>query len=187
MFLPADSTCLRTPPGADTIQHTMRFSIRTCVRFPLTTFPMTLLFAVAVGTVHAHAQLPAGPDAALVQRTCTRCHEIDRVMSQRQDHDGWQTTVTKMKTLGLQLDSADAVRIVAYLAKNFPADIGPKLNINQASAVELEAAFSLKRSVASEVVKYRQQVGGFKSIDDLKKVPGINAAKVDQKKPGLTI
>ncbi len=108
-------------------------------------------------------------------------------MSQRLDHDGWQTTVNKMQTLGLQADAADIHRIVDYLTKNFPADIGPKLNINQASAAELEAAFSLHRSTAMAAVKYRDQVGGFKSVDDLKRVPGIDAAKVDRRKASLTI
>lgn len=143
--------------------------------------------AAAAMVCTAQAQLPAGNDRALVQRTCTRCHEIDRVQSQRQDHDGWQTTVSKMQSLGLQADADDLHHIVDYLAKNFPADVGPKLNINQATAVELEAAFSLRRSTAAAVVQYRQQVGGFKSIDDLKKVPGVSAAKVDGKKPSLTI
>ena len=134
-----------------------------------------------------HAQLPAGQDRALVQRTCTRCHEVDRILSQRQDHNGWQTTVSKMQSLGLQADQADLRHVVDYLAKNFPADIGPRLNINQASAVELEAAFSLHRSVAAAAIQYRKQIGGFKSIDDLKKVPGISATKVESRKDRLTI
>ncbi len=148
---------------------------------------VVMFMAAAICSEAAHAQLPAGVDRNLVQSTCTRCHEVDRVLSQRQDHDGWQTTVSKMQALGLQADAADIHRIVDYLAKNFPADAGPKLNINQASAAELEAAFSLHRSTAAAVIRYRDQVGGFKSVDDLKKVPGVSAAKVDSKKTSLTI
>ena len=153
---------------------------------PHVLYAVSMVLLCACSTA-ARAQLPAGTDRALVQSTCTRCHEVDRVLSQRQDHDGWQTTVSKMQTLGLQADAADIHRIVDYLAKNFPADAGPRLNINQASAVELEAAFSLHRSTAAAIVRYRNQVGGFKSVDDLKKVPGVSAAKVDGKKANLTI
>lgn len=153
----------------------------------LTPVRVIALAAATSLTISAHAQLPAGDDRALVQRTCTKCHEVDRVLSQRLDHDGWQTTISKMQSLGLQADTADVHRIVDYLAKNFPADIGPKLNLNQASAAELEAAFSLHRSTAQAVVRYREHVGGFKSIDDLKKVPGVDAAKVDRRKSSLTI
>ena len=122
-----------------------------------------------------------------MQGTCTRCHEVDRVLSQRQDHNGWQTTVSKMQSLGLQADAADLHRIVDYLARNFPADLGPKLNINLATAVELEAAFSLHRADAAALVLYRQKSGGFRSIDDLKKAPGMSAEKVESKRPGLTV
>lgn len=149
----------------------------------------SLLFGCVLGFVGgtAVAQLPAGHDAALVQKKCTVCHDTDRVMSQRQDADGWQTTVNKMKALGAQIDAAEQKKIVAYLAAAFPAEMGPKLNINQASQVELEAAFSLKRKEAAAVVKYREQVGGFKSVDDLKKAPGMDAKKVDEKKADLTV
>ncbi len=109
------------------------------------------------------------------------------MLSQRQDHNGWQTTVSKMQSLGLQADAADVRRIVDYLAKNFPAEVGTKLNLNLATAVEFEAAFSLHRSTAAAVIRYREQVGGFKSIDDLKKIPGVSAAKVENRKPNLTI
>lgn len=135
----------------------------------------------------ALAQLPAGHDAALVQKKCTVCHDTDRVMSQRQDADGWQTTVNKMKALGAQIDAAEQKKIVAYLAAAFPAEMGPKLNINQASQVELEAAFSLRRKEAAAVVRYRESVGGFKSVEDLKKAPGMDSRKVDAKKADLTV
>lgn len=138
-------------------------------------------------SVTAYAQLPAGHDAALVQKKCTMCHDTDRVMSQRQDADGWQATVNKMKALGAQIDAAEQKKIVAYLAAAFPAEMGPKLNINLASQVELEAAFSLRRKQAEAVVRYRERVGGFKSVEDLKKAPGMDAVKVDAKKADLTV
>ena len=44
---------------------------------------------------------------------------------------------------------------------------------------------SLKRSEASAILRYRKEHGDFKSIEDLLKVPGIDAAKIEAKKDRL--
>ena len=41
-------------------------------------------------------------------------------------------------------------------------------------------------AVADALVSYRQQNGPFKTLDDLKKVPGLDAAKVDARKVRVT-
>ena len=58
----------------------------------------------------------------------------------------------------------------------------PKLKINEAEAIDIESALSLKRSQAAAVIQYREKNGPFKSIEDLKKVPGIDSAKIEAKK-----
>ena len=45
----------------------------------------------------------------------------------------------------------------------------------------------LRRSQAAAIIEYRTKNGNFKSIDDLKKVPGIDPAKIDAKKDRLTL
>ena len=52
-------------------------------------------------------------------------------------------------------------------------------------AIELESGLSLKRSQANQIIQYRNQHGPFKSIEDLKKVPGIDAEKIEAKKERL--
>ena len=44
------------------------------------------------------------------------------------------------------------------------------------------SGLSLKRSQAKAVVTFREKHGNFKSLDDLKKVPGLDAAALDAKK-----
>lgn len=137
--------------------------------------------------LNAHAQqMPDGPDKDLFVKTCSRCHEVERALSQRQDKVGWQTTVAKMQGLGLQADEADLRRIIDYLAANLPAETVVKMNINTASRIDFEATLSVKRSVAAAILEYREKNGPFKSIDDLKKIPGVDADKVDAKKSSLT-
>ena len=41
---------------------------------------------------------------------------------------------------------------------------------------------SLLRREAAAVIAYRDKVGGFKSIDDLRKVPGVDFKKFDAAK-----
>ena len=72
-----------------------------------------------------------------------------------------------------------------YLVKNFPADELPKINVNKAEAIELESGLSLKRSQAAAIIQYRNQHGAFKSVEDLKKVPGVDVEKVEAKKNRL--
>ena len=126
-----------------------------------------------------------GPDKDLFLKTCSQCHEIDRVMSQRQDRAGWDATIAKMKGYGMQTDEADLKRIIDYLSVNLPAETVSKLNINTATRIDFESALSLKRSIAAAIIEYRDKNGPFKSIDDLKKVPGVDPAKIDEKRSSL--
>ena len=144
-----------------------------------------LLFAMALVVLPAAAQLPDGPGKEETTRLCSQCHELERATSQRQNAAGWQDTIDKMTSLGMVGKDTEMRAVVEYLTKNFPADAVPKLNVNQAMALEFESALSLRRSQAAAIVEYRTKNGNFKSLDDLKKVPGLDPAKLDAKKDRL--
>jgi competence protein ComEA len=57
-----------------------------------------------------------------------------------------------------------------------------KVNVNTATAVQLPLVLDISDATAQAVEKYRAEHGNFKTLDDLKKVPGINAAKLDARK-----
>ena len=76
--------------------------------------------------------------------------------------------------------------MIDYLARTFPAEEIPRLNVNTATQIEFESRLSLKRSEAAAVIQYREKNGPFKTIEDLKKVPGIDAAKIEAKKDRIT-
>lgn len=128
------------------------------------------------------AQLPEGPGREETERLCKGCHELGRSVAKRQDSAGWQTTLTKMVALGMKASDKELALIREYLAKNYPAEEIPPVNVNQARAIELESRLSLRRSQAAAVIAYREKNGNFKSIDDLKKVPGIDVDKIEAKK-----
>ncbi|MBM76097.1 MAG: hypothetical protein CMK59_11905 [Proteobacteria bacterium] len=55
-----------------------------------------------------------------------------------------------------------------------------KIDINKASAKELEQFSGVGPKTAEDIVDYREKVGGFESCDDLIKVKGIGDAKLSQ-------
>ena len=93
--------------------------------------------------------------------------------------------MNKMVALGMQGTDKELGDILEYLAKNFPAEEVPPLNVNKATAIELESGLTLRRSQAAAIIQYRTKNGNFKSIEDLKKVPGVDAAKIEAKKERL--
>ena len=154
---------------------------------PLNTNPgVSRALVLALFSAVAYAQLPDGPGKAETQKLCSSCHELAKSISIRQDREGWQTTLDKMAKLGVKGTDQEFLAILDYLSKNFPADELPRINVNKARAIELESALTLKRSQAAAIIAYRDKSGPFKSIEDLKKVPGIDAAKVEAKKHRLT-
>jgi competence protein ComEA len=129
--------------------------------------------------------LPDGPGKGETEKLCSQCHELERSISPRQDRAGWQGTMDKMINLGAKGTEKDFALVLDYLAAHFPADDVPRININKCRAIELESGLSLKRSEANAIIEYRTRNGPFHSIDDLKKVPGVDAAKIDAKKDRL--
>ena len=143
-------------------------------------FFATLLVAVSLG-----AQAPVLPEGLghdETEKLCKQCHELARSISLRQDRNGWQTTMGKMTAFGMKATETEYAAVLDFLAKHYAAEDVARLNVNQATAIELESGLSLKRSQARAVVAYREKHGGFKSLDDLKKVPGLDAVMLDAKK-----
>ena len=140
---------------------------------------LVLLFAPAAW---AQVHLPEGAGKAELERVCRGCHDVTKSVSLRQDRDGWAITMKKMVALGTKAPEKDLELIFEYLVKNFPADEVPPVNVNRATAIELESGLSLRRSQAAALIRYRNEHGDFKSIEDLKKVPGLDAAAIEAKK-----
>lgn len=64
---------------------------------------------------------------------------------------------------------------------------GGKVNINTATASQLDALPGIGPSTAENIIKYREANGRFASIDAIKNVPGIGDAKFNQIKDLITI
>lgn len=153
------------------------------MRFVLSFRRSLLAAAIVLSAAAVRAQeLPAGPGREETAKLCKQCHELARSISKHQDRAGWQTTMSKMVAFGMKATPHELEVVLDYLAANYAADEVPRVNVNTASAIELEAGLSLRRSQATALIKYREANGDFKSLDDLKKVPALETAKLEEKK-----
>ena len=143
------------------------------------------LAAVLLAAPLMAVELPEGPGRAETEKLCLQCHDLAKSVSLRQDRNGWGVTMTKMVAMGMKGSDEEMQAVLAYLTEHFPPEALPPININTARAIQLESRFSLKRSEASALVKYRTANGPFKTIDDLKNIPGIDFAKIEAKKDSV--
>ncbi len=127
---------------------------------------------------HPYPELPDGPGKDTLIRVCGDCHSPDNVIANGQDRTGWENEITKMAGFGAQGTDEDFTAILDYLAKNFPATV----NVNKATAAQLQTGLGITAAQAAAIEAYRKENGDFKNIDDLKKVPELDAKQLDAKK-----
>ena len=61
-------------------------------------------------------QIDLRDSEALMQKKCSRCHALDRVIGARKDAAGWSATVNRMRALpGSHISQDDATTILSYL------------------------------------------------------------------------
>jgi competence protein ComEA len=100
------------------------------------------------------------------------------------DEDAWVDAVN----LAARLQDGDQVRIpyLAAAAADPPSPAstpGPQtpaapVNLNTASASELDRLPGIGPSLAKEIIAYRESHGAFAAVEDLLSVPGIGPAKL---------
>lgn len=133
----------------------------------------------------AHPDFPAGEGKDAFLRICSKCHTPTIVLAYGQKREGWENTITKMVRLGAQGNDEDFTDIDDYLTANFPPSSIRKIFVNKATDRQFADILEITPDEGKAIVAYRDKVGGFKSLDDLKKAPGIDAKKVDAKKDSL--
>jgi competence protein ComEA len=140
-----------------------------------------LAFATALtaAAIPSNAEgLPDGPGKALVEAICSECHTTERIAVQQLTKSQWADKVLEMLQEAPDVKQSERDAIVEYLAKSFPA----RANVNKANAKELQAVLEISAETAGDIVGYRQKNGSFKTLDELKKVPGVDPAKLDAKR-----
>jgi competence ComEA-like helix-hairpin-helix protein len=129
------------------------------------------------GLLPGQGNLPDGPGKEALQKACASCHEIDAVIASRRTRIGWQLSVDDMISRGAEGSDAEMAAIVEYLSQHFG-----KVNVNTASAEELEKTLSLSAREAQAIYVYREKNGKVKDLEELKKIPGVNPEQLQAKR-----
>lgn len=172
------------PTGSPAAHPALPSTVPSCSTYigSITRVSLELLVLAAALTALAlpsNAQgLPDGPEKELVDAICGSCHTTNRIAVLHLTKPQWEAKVLEMLQEEPDVKQSERDKIVEYLVRNFPA----RANVNQDLAKELEATLEISPESAAAIVRYRQQNGNFKTLDDLKKVPGVDAAKLDAKR-----
>jgi competence protein ComEA len=144
-----------------------------------------VLFALVFLPAAFAQDLPEGKGKKLVSDTCSACHATDLLFQFRDDKTdraAWKDEVDKMIDRGADLKGDDLKTVLDYLAKY----MGPAVNVNQATAMDLATQLDLTDAEAQAIVQYRMDNGNFKTWDDLAKVTAVDSKKLEPFKVRIT-
>jgi competence protein ComEA len=127
----------------------------------------------------AQTKLPDGKGRAVFERMCTSCHGVESIVRARNSRERWGEVVDDMVSRGAQGTDEEIEMVIDYLAANFSKTVAQKVKVNKAPATDLASGLSISAKEADAIVGFRTDHGPFKELDDLKKVPGIDAKKVE--------
>src|SRR5262249_1544200 len=94
----------------------------------------------------------------------------------------WKETIDVMVGLGAKGTEEQFDRVLRHLLHT-----QTKVNVNTATAAQIAPVLDISAATAEALVKRRTEKGPFLTLDDLKKVPGIDAAKRDARKDRIII
>ena len=144
-----------------------------------------VIIALAASSASAQTTLPDGPGKAELQKVCGLCHQAERSAAVRLTREGWEGVIADMIARGARGTDQEFAAVLDYLSKHFLGEAARPLNINRATNIELESVAGLTRKEAAALIEWRKQVGVCKSLEDLKKAPGVDYKKIEARKDFL--
>jgi competence protein ComEA len=140
-----------------------------------------IVAALPLTAAAAQDSLPDKPGKETVVRVCSACHELDTAVGTRHTRTEWRAVVDAMLNRGAKASDEEIAAIIDYLATHVAL-----VNVNKAPAAEIEAGLAIPPTHAEEIVRYRTEHGEFADLDGLKKVPGVDAAVLEERKDRIT-
>ena len=120
------------------------------------------------------------PDTGVFMTLCNECHDMKKIVSRRRTRADWEEVLTKMIEKGLVGSEKDLDTVFGYLNRNYG-----KVFINRAPADEIVAVLTVSPQDADAIVAYRKTAGPFADFEAIKKVPGIDLRKLEDKKDAI--
>jgi len=145
-----------------------------------------LVAATAVAATALQAQapgtLPEGEGRKELQKVCGTCHPLEQVVASRRTAKGWDLSIEEMVARGAKGTDDELDKIAAYLTANFG-----KLNVNTATGPEMEKALGLSEKETQAILAYRERNGKIKDFEQLKKIPGVSAEKLQERRGWIAV
>jgi len=131
--------------------------------------------------------MPEGPGKQVILRECTACHLPDHFTRFQHTPEEWQAIVVRMGTRVRSATREELDQVQKYFATNYPkVDVAGKLNINKATAQEIQTQLGLTAAEAAAVVQYRQQHGTFREWGELLAIYGVDGLKIEAAKDRMS-
>ena len=134
--------------------------------------------------LRAQDDLPEGKGRETIENTCNECHGTDRILTKLRTTAEWRAIAINMRDKGATMSDDELNTLVEYLAQNFGL-VEEKVNVNKATAKELESKLKLRAAEAEAIVRHRAANGAFKEWRDLLKVKGVDRARIEAVKDRL--
>jgi competence ComEA-like helix-hairpin-helix protein len=127
----------------------------------------------APASAQAEEELTRAGEEAIV-KVCVECHSFDDIVVLRRSPKEWKDVVTQMATKGAVATESQFAVIRAYLTRFYG-----RVPVNSAAAADLAAVLGISAAQADAIVAYRAAHGKFTDLPALLKVPGVDAAKIE--------
>ncbi len=149
----------------------------------------TVVFALSLCGIPLGAQslkLPEAQGKVVTQKVCGTCHGAELMIGRQETREVWGAIVADMVQRGAQGTEDEFYDVVDYLSANFSsASPVTRINVNKASSPDLQTALHIPAKQADAIVQQRKVKGDFKSIEELQRVPGVDAKKIESNKKRL--
>ena len=130
---------------------------------------------IACGAAAAAAADP-DPNLPAVQTVCGRCHTTAVFLKEPRSWDRWNDVFADMTKRGASGSDEQLARVTTYFLENLTL-----VNVNSSPADEIEGVLGVSGDVAGDIIA-RRQVKPFTTLAQLSAVPGVDAAKLEQRK-----
>jgi competence protein ComEA len=144
---------------------------------------LVLTAALAGATPHggqagvAKDPFPESAGKPAVLKVCGNCHTAETVIQSFRTRQEWSDVIDQMARFGAEGSDQEFDQILTYLSRHFSP-----IKVNKAAAKDLESVLDVPAAVAEAIVAYRSKNGDFKTLDDLKNVPGLEAGRIEAQK-----
>ena len=111
-----------------------------------------------------------------VQVVCGRCHKIEIFLNKPRSWERWNDVFADMTKRGANGTDEQLAAVTAYFLENLTL-----INVNTSPAEELAGVLGVADDVADAIIARRQRQP-FTGLEQLREVPGVDPAKLEQRK-----